>query len=501
MNCVAIVGGGYTGTAFAIHLSRAAPSPLNILVTEPRKRVGGGLAHSTEDPNHRLNAPDDIHLLYPDDSLHFRSWLEDTGRLRSDPEAWCADGQLYPRRGDFGAYLTAQFETHARHNPSASILTHIRQSAVSVERRDGWFRIGLGDGDSIEAGRCVIAVGPDSTAIPAALAGAKDLGDRLIADPLRPGALTGIQRDANLLILGTGLTAADAVATLVGQGHEGVITCLSRHGLRPQGQAPPPDVKPAPLWDRMAVQPPPFVQRHGLPGNVRRLMHIVRSEVRARIACGEPWHGAVDDIRDAADELWRALDLEEKRRFLRHVKPYYDSHRFRIPPQTQDILTSAERRGLLNFCAGRILRVEPVSHRLKVVMHLRGQWRTQRNFYDAIVCCLGFSRRVLDTINPFLQSCLRSAIARPSDMGRGLDVDQRCRVIAADGRPVPGLYALGAMTLDRLGEPPAAIFILREIFRTLPGFLEATGPANAERRDGGDKVAALSSKADCREPR
>jgi uncharacterized NAD(P)/FAD-binding protein YdhS len=73
MSCAAISGGGYTGTAFAIHLSRAATKPLDIWVIEPRERVGGGLAHSTEDPNHRLNAPDDIHLLYPDDALHFRS--------------------------------------------------------------------------------------------------------------------------------------------------------------------------------------------------------------------------------------------------------------------------------------------------------------------------------------------------------------------------------------------------------------------------------------------
>jgi uncharacterized NAD(P)/FAD-binding protein YdhS len=470
MSCVAIIGGGYTGTALAIHLSRATPNPLDILVTEPRERAGGGLAHSTEDPNHRLNGPDVIHLLYPDDPLHFRSWIEDTGRLGSDPDAWYADGRLYPRRGDFGAYLTAQFEAHARHNPSGSTLIHVRQSAVSIEPFASGFRIGLADGERIEVGCCVIAIGPDATTFPVASAGTDDLDNRLIADPLRPSALAGLQREADVLILGTGLTAADAVATLVGQGHEGKITCLSRRGLRPLDQAPPPDVEPEPLWHRMAAQPPLFVEQHGLPGNVRDLMRIVRADARARISRGEPWHGAIDDVRDAAGEIWCMLNTKEKRRFLRHLKPYYDSHRFRIPPQTRDILTAAERRGQLSVRAGRVLHVQPLTRRVQVDIRLRGERHTQQHVYDAILSCLGFSRRVTDTANPFLRSCLRSGLARPSDMGRGLDADDGCRAIGADGRPVPQFYVLGAMTLDRFGETPAAIFILRQIFRMLPGF-------------------------------
>jgi len=483
MSSVAIIGGGYTGTAFAVHLSRAAPKPLDILVFEPRERVGGGLAHSTEDPDHRLNAPDDIHLLYPDDPLHFRGWLENTGRLRSDPDACYTDGRLYPRRGDFGAYLTAQFESHARYNPSGSTLVHIRRLAVSIERCAEGFRIGLMDGQRIEAGHCVIAVGPDATPFPVSSPGEDDLANQLIADPFAIGALAGIRRHADVLILGTGLTAADAVATLVGRGHHGPIACLSRRGLRPQDQAPPPEVQPESLWHRLAVQPPPFVQRHGLLDNVHDLMHIVRADARDRIALGEPWHGAIDDVRDAAGELWRALDVREKRRFLRHVKAYYDCHRFRIPPQTRDVLTAAERRGQLSFRAGRVLGVKPVgshlSGRLEVNIRLRGERHTRHQVHDAILSCLGFSRPVVDTDNPLLRSCLRTGLARPSDMLRGLEADDGCRVIGANGRPVTGLYVLGAMTLDRFGETPAAIFLLRQICRMLPGFTASLRSASS----------------------
>ena len=52
---VVIIGGGYTGAAAAIHLSRMAGRPLDIRIIEPREDAGRGVAYDTEDPAHRLN--------------------------------------------------------------------------------------------------------------------------------------------------------------------------------------------------------------------------------------------------------------------------------------------------------------------------------------------------------------------------------------------------------------------------------------------------------------
>lgn len=161
MKRIAVIGGGYAGTAFAIHVTRAARSPLEVIVVEPRAEVGGGLAHSDADPDHRLNASDVIHPLFPDDDLHFRGWLESTGRLAADPYARYADERQYPRRGDFGAYLTAQFALHARSNRSGSTLTQRCGTAVSIERRGDGFHFELAAGDPFEAERCVIAIGQE----------------------------------------------------------------------------------------------------------------------------------------------------------------------------------------------------------------------------------------------------------------------------------------------------------------------------------------------------
>jgi len=469
---VAIIGGGYAGTAFAVHLSRQAKPSDDIVVVEPRERVGGGLAHSAVDPDHRLNAPDTIHLLYPDDDQHFRRWLDRTQRLAADPQAWDADGRLYPRRGDFGAYVAAEFAAHAAENPSRSTLSHRRGVAGAIERRGDVFRIEIVGGEPIEADRCVIAIGQEPAPLRLPGMAADGAGHAVIEDPFASRALAAIERDADVLILGTGLTSADAVAALVGQGHRGPISCISRRGLRPKDQAPPAE-GPA-LWDRMAVQPPAFLQRHGVCQSALELLRIVRRDARERIARGEPWHGAIDEVRDAAGEIWRALPVAEKRRFLRHLKPCYDVHRFRIPPQTRNILAAAERRAQLRLQAGRVTGARRVADGIEVTVRHRGERAEQTRTYGALINCAGFSSCIERSRDPFIRSCLDGGLARPSDLGRGFDADEQGRVIAASGVAQPALYVLGATTLDCFGETPAAIFVLRQMLRILPQFIATT---------------------------
>lgn len=467
MEQVAIIGGGFAGTAFAVHLSRTAPRPLDIVLVEPRAHLGCGLAYSTLGPDHRLNAPDTVHPLYPSDEHHFRTWLESTRRLAADPEARHSDGRLYPRRCDFGAYLTAQAAVHAMTNPSNSRLIHCHDVATGIEPRHGRLSIELAEGKPMAVDRCVIATGHEPATIPipgvtSAMPGV------VITEPFAPEALAAIEKHAEVLVLGTGLTSADAVASLMRQGHLGLVTCISRHGQRPQDQKPP--SSGSPLWERICVQPPKFIARHGNPDSVRAVWRSVQQRVHELEARSLPWHDAVDEIRDAAGEIWSALPTPEKRRFLRHVKPYYDSHRFRVPPQTRDIVGAAEARGQLRFRTGRIIRAKVAGDGVEVVTRWRGGHH-DTHVYGAIVCCVGFSPRVDRTQNPLLRSALQGGLLRPSDIGRSPEIDSSCRAVPATGAVGNQVCLLGALTLDHCGETPAAIFILRQVTRMLPAFV------------------------------
>lgn len=64
---VAVVGGGFTGAAMAMHLVAGIgySTDTSIVVIEPRSELGRGLAYSATDPAHRVNVPAARMTLFP----------------------------------------------------------------------------------------------------------------------------------------------------------------------------------------------------------------------------------------------------------------------------------------------------------------------------------------------------------------------------------------------------------------------------------------------------
>ena len=106
MTAVIVIGGGFTGAAVAVALSRQPQTPLDIAVIEPRAEVGRGVAYSATDRDHRINGPAENHVLTTDDAGGFQRWPRQTGRVERDPEMVAADGSLFPRRSELGAYAS-----------------------------------------------------------------------------------------------------------------------------------------------------------------------------------------------------------------------------------------------------------------------------------------------------------------------------------------------------------------------------------------------------------
>lgn len=78
---LAIIGGGFTGAAFAIHMLKSASRPVAIDIVEPTPNLGRGAAYGTDDAVHRINVPSDRMSLFSDDSAHFTRWLFEHGWL------------------------------------------------------------------------------------------------------------------------------------------------------------------------------------------------------------------------------------------------------------------------------------------------------------------------------------------------------------------------------------------------------------------------------------
>src|SRR6185503_12853615 len=101
---VVVVGGGFSGSVFALKYARANPDA-HVIVVERSRRVGRGLAYGACAPDHLLNVPVsrmELGLAPP-----FGDWLQ--GHRRELDEALTESGGdlhgAFVPRALFGAYL------------------------------------------------------------------------------------------------------------------------------------------------------------------------------------------------------------------------------------------------------------------------------------------------------------------------------------------------------------------------------------------------------------
>jgi uncharacterized NAD(P)/FAD-binding protein YdhS len=149
----------------------------------------------------------------------------------------------------------------------------------------------------------------------------------------------------------------------------------------------------------------------------------------------------VDSLRPVSHALWAGFSDAEKKRFLRHLRPWWDVHRHRIAPPVAERIEALRAAGKLEVVPGRIRSAADGS----VTIYRRGGGIVQYRV-AGVVNCTGPEGRIGRVEDPLIRQLLGSGQARPDALGIGLEVDAESRVIGADGSPGAPLYALGPLT-------------------------------------------------------
>jgi uncharacterized NAD(P)/FAD-binding protein YdhS len=448
---LAIVGGGFTGVALAIHALASAKQPLSVDLIEPSEKLGRGAAYGTTDPDHRINVPTDRMSLFSSDPTHFTRWLFDKKWL-PDPESTDPQGRVYVRRSAFAAYLEAVLAEAARN--AASVSLHHRQTrAVGLAREGEGFRLDLANGSSLRVDRVAICTGHAPNAPCRVQEGAVS-HPRLIPNPWALGSLARVRESDSVLIVGTGLTMVDVVATLARRDHQGSIVACSQRGLMPRGHGA-------------------FVDCHRLFESVRprtalELFRLLRAEIRQRHDALD-WQSVVDAFRRKLPEIWPTLPASERRRAVRKLLHFWEVHRFRIAPQGAAVVDGLTAKGRLNVQRARVIEVDAREEALFARLRLPEGAIVDRAF-DAIILCAGASRNIRD--NRLLANVIDDGLAQVDDIGVGLKVDRLSRVIDARGAKQPDLFAFGPITRGTFGEMTGAPDIRNQIERAVPTFIE-----------------------------
>ena len=434
---IAIIGGGFSGAAVAYHLAGNPDIAFQteIVVFEPRAEIGRGLAYDTADPAHRINVPATRMSLRPDEPEHFAAWLERTNATAEDGEAKRADGTLYPRRGVFGAYVADSLRPHIE----SGAVRHIHAAVTAIRRTsDGW-NIEDDTGARRDAALVVVATTHPPPTPPRALAEALGVHPRFVPDPTRPQALAAIRPDDDVLIVGNGLTSADVVASLTAAGHNGRILSVSRRGLRSRGHAPSPQ---EPFGDFLT--PPPI--------SARDLVKRVRNAIRAAEAVGLTWHAVIDQVRTQAATFWPDLPITERRRIVRHLRVFWDVHRFRIAPQVEQALDLAIENGRLDILAGTVRGAAIEGDRIRVTLKSKGATGTIEQLFDAVVVTTGPAHGGILASQGWLRDLRNAGHLRLDPTGLGIDCDTESRALDTRGQPNDSLLISGPLARGRFGE-------------------------------------------------
>jgi uncharacterized NAD(P)/FAD-binding protein YdhS len=435
---IVVIGGGFSGAFCAAELAEKSPVAVAIAVVEPRPVLGSGVAYSATDPAHRVNVPATRMTIFPDSPADFDCWVRQSGVFEEDPEAiW--DGYAYPRRAVFGQYISALVAKRSTARADVTI-THVRDKAVSVTSRCPGYSVALARSGELAADIVVIATSHPAPAPPSIIASLCP-HPSIIANPWAPDALAGIGAADDILIIGTGLTMADVVATLARQNHQGRITAFSRRGQLSRGHA-------------FAPTPFTWFANHPAPRTALGLTRKIRELIATAHENGLPWQAVMDDVRANGKTLWHNFDLAERRRFLRHLRSFWDTHRYRVAPQTRHVVQSKLADGSLTVLAASLRAAAHGGGKINVALHRRGAAPAQhvQLAVDTIIVTTGPAHGSITAQLPVLASLAAQGMLRADPLGLGIAVDPLGRVIGADGMGNPQLYVAGPLAREQYGE-------------------------------------------------
>lgn len=432
---IAIIGGGYSGLMVAVHLLLSANSPLTIKLIERRPVIGQGIAYGTDLDSHLLNVPAGKISSFADEPDHFLSWLQN----QNIPSV---QADTFVPRKLYSQYIQGILNQAEASAAAGVRLERFHDEAVSLKTTAESVRIGLKSGEVLEVERVVLALGNLPAANPPIQDPSFYESKRYVSWVWSTKWLTNLSANDPIVLIGAGLTAFDVVVALRQQGHQGKIHIVSRRGLLSQSHK--------------STEPyHSFLKAEQAPENIRALVRLVRQEIKRAKALGYDWRAVIDALRSENQKIWQSLSLTEKRRFLRHVRTYWDIHRHRTAPEIAQIITELIDAQQVVIHAGRILAYQEDAEGVNVFIRPRGKGETEILQAALVINCTGSQYDYRKYPHPLTQELLKSGLITPHPLNLGLKVAANGALVDAKGNVSQQLYTLGPPQIGELWETTA----------------------------------------------
>lgn len=508
---IAIVGMGATGVAAFVHLVRAlarrrigrgGSEAVTVHCFESSDKLGHGLAYSTQQDCHRLNMRAATMSLFPEHPGDFVEWLSTSNAARAPERSsddfscdtskpWSSAHQQYVPRRKFGEYLNVRLRESVEQARHCGIkVVHHRAPVHALDQLGNKYWVTTPDART-ECDTALLCLGY----LPRRATEPFEQSAHFIPNPFDTARLDQIPLQARVGILGSSLTAVDAVLTLEGRGFHGKVSCFSRRRGLPKVQgAPTPHVAMSPTALRsctlngirratsraggqLSLSDAFQMLRddlHGVPGAQELPHHAQRwdgyhalsalqRDVEEARAGRVPWYPILDATGAVAPSLWRALDDASKREFLRDYESLWAMVRHCMPLPTAERLLTLVEAGTLDVRVGLQsvnIREEAVAETAEsasataVTANATPRFElvcstgrdTTRHGVDYLIDGRGAEFDVSRVQSPLLDSLRQGGLLRPCPHG-GVDVDfDTCALVDSRGQRAPGLFFVGPLT-------------------------------------------------------
>lgn len=412
---VAIVGSGFSGCMVLANMVRLATHPMRVALIDASGHAPLGPAYSTMRSEHLLNVPAERMGAFADDPGAFYVWL----RTRSES---LGPTDFAPRML-YGEYLRRVFENALSEAKTKNIsVTQINASVTDIIP-GAPFTLKT-DKESLMANAVVLCPGNYFSGFAAPSA-------RYITNVWAFAPLPA-QTDLPIILIGTGLTAVDVLASLSREGWTGNILALSRHGKfpMPHCEIPTPDW-PKEAWDALQT-----------PLRLSQLMQVIRQQIRLAAAQNVPWQKVMDSLRPGTSRLWQALPVSDQKRVFSRYISLWNIYRHRMPVAAERMIDAIQKRSQLRVQTGKVLSVEERVDCIAVRVAERGQGAMLKG--ALVFDCTGPRQ----TLPPLLKNLVEAGRALYHPSGVGLVVDEAMRVS-------DHLYAIGSVAVGTLLESTA----------------------------------------------
>lgn len=426
---VTIVGMGFCGLMTAVHLIRNAENPFKLNIIQKNFGSNKGPAYSTDNPSLVLNVPTAKMSCYPKEPGHFLDWVSEKSKYRNIPKDLLAISFM-PRKL-YGEYLSEVWEETLGSSKGKIEVVMIDDIATGIRESGNGYEIMTEGSGTVTTDVLVLATGNDTPGEPGIPNMDFYKSPEYFCNPWDIDCVRDLDNVSNVLIIGNGLTMVDTVIGLTDNGFHGKIYSISPNGL-------------AMLQHRHGgVAYKGLIDELNEPYDLDKLFSLFKKHVRLLREIGISAEPVVDSVRGISQKIWMSLSVEEKIRFMKHLRHLWGVARHRVPINVYDRIIRLKLEDRLKVIKGRLLNIVNTENGIKVDFRNTRTYCDESILVSRVINCTGPQTDIGKSKNPFIRSLYESGFIRPDPLKLGIDADTEFRVLGKDGVPNDRILTLG----------------------------------------------------------